>query len=71
MLCDACQRKDACIPQRFAQQDQTLRQMLGNLKQCEMRVESAPIPMPRLKVLALKVRRAFIRMSSLHIPLNG
>jgi len=37
MLCDQCQRKQACLPLLFSQDNQKLRNMLENLKQCEMR----------------------------------
>ncbi|MGJ3248968.1 MAG: hypothetical protein ACFE0I_23215 [Elainellaceae cyanobacterium] len=40
MLCDTCQRKQACLPLQFAQADQDVHAMLSGLTQCELRVES-------------------------------
>ncbi|MGJ3251663.1 MAG: hypothetical protein ACFE0J_11095 [Elainellaceae cyanobacterium] len=40
MLCDTCQRKQACLPLQFAQTDQDVHAMLSGLTQCELRVES-------------------------------
>ncbi len=37
MLCDRCQRKQACLPLLFSKNNPQLRNMLKNLKQCEMR----------------------------------
>ncbi len=37
MLCDRCQRKQACLPLLFSQGNPKLQSMLENLKQCEMR----------------------------------
>jgi hypothetical protein len=68
MLCDACQRKGTCLPQRFAQHDQALHQMLDNLKQCDMRVVTQPTKPCVLKSFALKFRNGLTKLVSLHPP---
>jgi hypothetical protein len=37
MLCDRCQRKQVCLPLLFSKDNPQLRNMLKDLKHCEMR----------------------------------
>lgn len=43
MLCDTCQRQQACLPSLLAQQDQRVQQLLRRMKQCDRRIPKQPV----------------------------
>lgn len=49
MLCDTCQRKEACIPLAFAQTDTTLRHQLSTLQQCDRQLVKSTVHKNKLR----------------------
>ncbi|MGF1499803.1 MAG: hypothetical protein ACFB8W_23695 [Elainellaceae cyanobacterium] len=39
MLCDACQKQTACLPAQLSQTDPQIRQMLDDLKTCDVQAQ--------------------------------